>query len=237
MPTTNTLRVIALLTALFTSVTTFARGPAAPTDPVLDREGRDYLAIGTHFNQFKSILLVLEPVPGSDDSASSIFEFPLTAQTYGASLTYGTHITDNFFTELRYGQGVISDTLSAGALEVNINEWFNWYIGGAYAVTDYATAYAKYGLTFYNADITRYETERFQLGEVPPFGSTDTYLPSTTQMEEELFGDNFSSSWLVGIDFGIYKDIYWSFEYGRLLNDNTSGIKVYQFNSLLKYEF
>jgi hypothetical protein len=52
-----------------------------------------------------------------------------------------------------------------------------------------------------------------------------------------LFGTNFSTTWLVGVDFSIAKNWYWTWEYGRLLNDDASGIKVYQLNTLLKYEF
>jgi len=223
--------VVLLITLCF-SASVVARGKPAAT-PTLDREGKNYIALGTHYNQFKSILLSLD----DQDGQLQFREFPLTATTYAGSITLGTHITDNFFSELRLGQGAVSDKLSNGALEVNMGQWLNWYIGGAHKLTDYGTVFAKYGLSFFNADITRYETKRFKIGEVPPFGETITVIPSTTAMEENLFDETFSTSWLVGIDFEIFKDTFWSFEYGRLLNDTGTGIKVYQLNSLIKYDF
>lgn len=223
-----------LIIVISTSNQASARGPAA-SGPTLDREGKSYVAIGTHYNQFKSIKLTLD-----DESGNPAFtEFPLTATTYGASFTYGTHITDNFFSELRVGQGVISDKLSQDSLEVNLGQWFNWYIGAAYPMTDYGTVFAKYGLSFFNADVTRYETKRTVAPdpENPNAGGTISVTPSSTVMEEKLFDETFSTSWLVGIDFEILQDTFWSFEYGRLLNDSGTGIKVYQLNSLIKYEF
>ena len=207
---------------------------ALPDNRSSNKGDKDYVAIGAHFNQFKSIDLSL----GNPQDGETFREFPLTAKTYGASLTVGTNITKNFFTELRYGQGVVSDDLSSGAADINIDQWLNWYIGGAYGITDYADIYAKYGLTFYTGDITRYETKRFKTGEVPPFGETISVIPAITEsLTEDIFADSFSTSWMVGVDFNIFQDTFWTFEYGRLLNDNGTGIKVYQFNTLLKYEY
>jgi hypothetical protein len=163
-------------------------------------------------------------------------EFPLTAHTTSASLVLGTYITDHIKTEVRFGQGVGADTLG-GALELNIGQWFNWYMGAAYPITDYATIYAQYGLSIYNAEVTRFAIETRTEGS-PTNPPRDVIAsPSRIQMEEELFGEHFSTSWLVGVDFSIIGDWYWSFEYGRLLNDADTGIKVYQLNSLIKYEF
>ncbi len=207
---------------------------ALPDNRSGNKGSKDYVSIGVHFNQFKSIDLSL----GNLEDGEIFREFPLTAKTYGASLTLGTNINKNFFTELRYGQGVISDELSSGAADVNIDQWLNWYIGGAYGITNYADIYAKYGLTFYTGDITRYETKRFVPGEVPPFGETVTVIPAITEnLTDDIFSDSFSTSWMVGVDFNILQDTFWSFEYGRLLNDNGTGIKVYQFSTLLKYEY
>ena len=68
---------------------------------------RNYVAFGIAFNEFRSVELVLEDRFGNVIDTS----FPLTAQTYAASLTLGTYITENFKTELRAGMGVIDDTL------------------------------------------------------------------------------------------------------------------------------
>jgi Outer membrane protein beta-barrel domain len=206
---------------------------ASTTDfPELSKQDKSYVALGAHFNRFKSIELIMVnagevPVAG---------DFPLTAHTTAASIILGTYITDYIKTEVRLGQGVGSDTLD-DSLELNLGQWFNWYMGAAYGMTDYATVYAQYGLSFYNAEVTRYQTQRFIPGGRLEVGRVQTVYPSRTLMEEELFGEHFSTSWLVGIDFAIFDDWYWSFEYGRLLNDADTGIKVYQLNSLLKYEF
>jgi len=227
-------RNLVLIFLVFSFARTGLTQEALPDNRAGKKSGTDYVAIGMHFNQFKSIDLTLEDLSGS----AQFREFPLTAKTFGASITLGTNINENFFTELRYGQGVISDDLSGGAAEVNIDQWFNWYIGGAYGITAYASVYAKYGLTFYTGDITRYETKRFKVGAVPPFGETITVIPAVNEsLTEDIFSDSFSTSWLTGVDFNIYQDTYWTFEYGRLLNDNGTGIKVYQFNTALKYEF
>lgn len=222
-----------LFLTLFIARAGFAQD-ALPDNRAGKKSGTDYVAIGMHFNQFKSIDLSL----GNPTDGPVFREFPLTAKTFGASVTLGTNINENFFTELRYGQGVISDDISGGAADINIDEWFNWYIGGAYGITPYASIYAKYGLTFYTGDITRYETKRFKEGEIPPFGETVIVIPAVNEsLTEDIFADSFSTSWLAGVDFNVYQDTYWTFEYGRLLNDNGTGIKVYQFNTALKYEF
>ena len=222
----------------------FSRNTVAnPNDPKHEKEGTDYVAIGAIFNQFKSINLVaVENVfvdrDGIINESVVSSDFPITAQTYAASVTWGTYITDHFKTELRYGQGLVSETLSDIA-EVNMNYWFNWYLGAAYPITSYANVYAQYGITVFDADYTRYESELFiptDFNTLAP-ARTTVIQPSRVEMEEDLFGTNFSTSWLVGVDFSIAKNWYWTWEYGRLLNDDASGIKVYQLNTLLKYEF
>lgn len=233
LPQFALLTIFALLSSAVHSRTPPTPGPAAV------KESKDYFSVGFHYNQFKSIELILDEInsDGSIESAGFKRQFPLTATTYALSAAYGTYINNTFFTEIRYGRGIISDKLDSGALEVNIEQWMSWYMGASYGLTDYATVFAKYGLSFFAADVTRYETKQFRLGAAPPNGETISTLPSRTQMEEELFGENFSTSWLVGVDFEVVKDIYWSWEYGRLLNDADSGIKVYQFSTLVKYEF
>lgn len=233
LPKTALLALLVLM-----SFTVYSQTPQSP-EQTPSKEGKSYYAFGFHYNQFKSIDLTLDEInsDGSVKTAGFKRQFPLTATTYGVSATYGTYINNTFFTEIRYGRGVISDKIDSGALEVNIEQWMNWYMGASYGLTDYATVFAKYGLSFFAADVTRYETKQFRAGDIPPFGETISTLPSRTAMEEELFGESFSTSWLVGVDFKVVKDIYWSWEYGRLLNDADSGIKVYQFSTLLKYEF
>jgi hypothetical protein len=56
-------------------------------------------------------------------------------------------------------------------------------------------------------------------------------------MEEGLFGTSFSTSWLLGLDFHLVDTWYLALEYGRLLKDTDSNIKVYQAGTYLRYEF
>lgn len=201
---------------------------------------RTYVAFGIALNEFRSINLVL----ASDitfDRDGLIEEkvrdsfFPLTAQTYATSFTLGTYITDNFKTELRYGMGIRDDTLME-AMDININYWLNWYIGPSYPVTDYMTAYALYGVSHYDADVTRRERK---LAVTNNQNITETYdvQPSRLEMEEDLFGTSFSTSWLLGIDFHLVDQWYLAVEYGRLLRDTDTNIKVYQAGTYLRYIF
>lgn len=193
---------------------------------------RDYVAFGLALNEFRSVELVLENRNGSVIDR----KFPITAQTYAATFTLGTYITENFKTELRFGKGLIDDTLEE-AMDININYWLNWYIGPTYPITDYMSAYALVGLSHYDSDVTRKEIEYF----VPSSGTTGsaTYIvsPSTTEMEEDLFGTSFSISWLLGLDFHLVDTWYLAFEYGRLLKDTDSNIKINQAGAYLRYEF
>jgi len=193
---------------------------------------RDYVAFGVAFNEFRSVELVLEDRFGSfvDDF------FPLTAQTYATSFTLGTYITENFKTELRAGMGVIDDTLEE-AMDINLNYWFNWYIGPTYPITDYMSGYALFGLSHYDADVTRREINYFQPASGTRGARTVISSPSTTEMEEDLFGTSFSTSWLLGLDFHLVDTWYLAFEYGRLLKDTDTNIKVYQAGTYLRYDF
>jgi len=194
---------------------------------------RDYVAFGIALNEFRSVELILE---NSNTGGFVNRYFPLTAQTYATSLTLGTYITENFKTELRAGRGVIDDTLKE-AIDININYWFNWYIGPTYPITDYMSGYALIGLSHYDADVTRREINFFVPGNGRTIGSTVTASPSTTEMEEDLFGTSFSTSWLLGLDFHLVDTWYLAFEYGRLLRDTDTNIKVYQAGTYLRYEF
>jgi hypothetical protein len=119
-----------------------------------DKEGMDYFSFGLALNDFRSVHLVLVEVSEGVVTENIMFErFPMTAQTYSMSLTYGTYITDMFKTELRYGTGIRSDTFRDN-IEVDFNYYFNWYIGATHPVTNYLNAYFLYGISFYDADVT-----------------------------------------------------------------------------------
>jgi len=204
------------------------------------KEGKVYASVGLALNEFRSIKLSLvnnllinrdgEP----EDSVQDVI-FPITAQTYGSSVALGTYITNYFKTELRFGKGLREDTIGDGSMDINLNYWFNWYIGGTYPVTEYASAYALYGVSFYDADVTRYQIKKTLPQDV---GTIEVIVqPSSIEMEEELFGTKFSQSWMLGLDFHLFEEWYLALEYGRLLRDDDSNIKVYQAGAYLRYEF
>ena len=217
---------------------TYAEEPK-PATTFKPKADRDYFSFGLALNEFRSIELILVNDVQFDDGVleetQRDVQFPLTAQTYALSVAYGTYITENFKTEVRYGRGIRTDTLD-GALEININHWFNWYIGGTYPVTDYMSAYAMYGVSFYEADVTRHEIEKQIQGNEFQI-ITMTLQPSVVAMEEGLFGTNFSTSWLLGLDFELTEQWFLAFEYGRLLRDTETNFKVYQAGAYLRYEF
>jgi len=194
---------------------------------------RDYIAFGVAFNEFRSVELVLVRSSNGDFVDSS---FPLTAQTYATSFTLGTYITENFKTELRAGTGIIDDTLEE-AMDININYWLNWYIGPTYPITDYMSGYALIGLSHYDADVTRREVDFFSPADGLQQPGTIPARPSTTDMEKDLFGTSFSTSWLLGLDFHLVDTWYLALEYGRLLKDTDTNIKVYQAGAYIRYVF
>ncbi len=196
------------------------------------KKDRTYVSGGLVLNEFRSVAL---PFAATDNPTVVIGgNFPLTGQTYALMASYGTYITENFKTELRYATGIKSDTLDE-MLEVNINYAFNWYIGGTLPVTDNFSAYALIGVSFYDADVTRHEVTRKIPGSI---GTEEVNIqPSPTEIEEDLFGTKFSMSWMLGIDYKLDESWYLAFEYGRLLKDTDTNIKVYQAGVQLRYEF
>ena len=196
------------------------------------KKDRTYFSGGLVLNEFRSVSVPFVESTSPDFVVGD--NFPLTAQTYALTFSYGTYITENFKTELRYSTGIIEDTIDE-ILDVNINYSFNWYIGGTLPVTDYLNAYALVGVSFYDADVTQRETVR----TIPlEFGQEEvTIRPSPEDIDEDLFGTKFSMSWMLGVDYKLNERWYLAFEYGRLLNDTASNIKVYQAGTHLRYEF
>lgn len=196
------------------------------------KKDRTYLSGGLVLNEFRSVSLPF--VESSQPDFEIGDNFPLTGQTYALTLTYGTYITENFKTELRYSEGIVEDTLDE-MLDVNINYSFSWLIGGTLPVTEYASAYLMGGVSFYDADVKQREVKR----SVPvEFGVEDKIIrPSPEGVDEDLFGTKFSISWMLGLDYKINEAWYLAFEYGRLLRDTDSNIKVRQAGIHLRYEF
>jgi len=202
------------------------------------KQGKTYISGSIVLNEFRSLTLPIvtsKSISFPKQSETIISRaFPLTAQTYAIAFTIGTYMTENFKTELRYGTGVIDDTLDK-VLDININYYFNWYIGGTLPVTDHLSAYALVGVSFYDADMTRREDNRV-VGSGVSAGYLDVQ-PSRFSLDDDLFGTKFSMSWMLGLDYKLDDSWYLAFEYGRLLKDTDTNIKVYQAGAQLRYEF
>lgn len=232
---------IALL--MLTSVLAHAQQPPGVTQAMLDpdyveKADRSYVAFSAVLNEFRSFRLILTEVGGESDGNVVFDRFPMTAQTYSASFSWGTYITEMFRTELRYGTGVRDDSFM-NSVDVNLNYWLNWYIGGSYPITEYMSAYAMYGLSHYDADVTKRQTlfEKSLTSDIDDSFGTIVVQPDPDTIPDDLFGTSFSTSWLLGMDLHLFGTTYLAMEYGRLLKDTETNIKVYQANLQLRYEF
>ena len=231
---------IALL--MLTSVLAHAQQPPGIMQAIMDpdfveKADRDYVAFSAVLNEFRSFRLKLVKSAGQDGAGDEVSDiFPLTAQTYSASVTWGTYITEMFRTELRYGTGVRDDSFR-GSLDVNFHYWLNWYIGGSYPITEYMSAYALYGLSHYDADVTRRQTIFNQPLDEEGNSGDVVVEPDPESIPDDLFDNSFSTSWLLGMDLHLFDTTYLAMEYGRLLRDTHTNIKVYQANLQLRYEF
>jgi hypothetical protein len=233
---------ISMVLLILASVLTHAQQPQEFAQPVIrdpdyvEKADRDYVALSAALNEFRSVRLILKRVGGNNPNTTAQDFFPLTAQTYGMSFTWGTYITEMFRTEIRYGTGIRDDSFR-GALDVNINYWLNWYIGATYPVTEYASVYAQYGLSHYEADVTRRQIRIKEAGDADGNLGYVTLEPDKKTIHPGLFETSFSTSWLLGLDLHLFDTTYLAMEYGRLLRDTETNIKVYQANLQLRYEF
>lgn len=215
--------------------------PLLAQDESTGKSGKDYISVGIAFNEFRSVFLPMDSnavydTDGDYAGSRAITYFPETAQTYGAVISYGSYINDYFKTELRMGKGIRDDTIKE-ALDINLAYWFSWYLGFQHPITDYMSGYFMYGITHFEADETRRQVQI--VTTVDRFGSTGTVLaePSPEALESGLFGTNFSPSWALGLEFSLIDNWFLGVEYGRLLRDTDSNIKVRQAGAHLRYEF
>jgi hypothetical protein len=208
------------------------------------KAGKDYVSAGVVLNEFRSVLLALDVNPSYDEDGdyqgtNVQNEFPLTAQTYGYQLAYGSYIDDYFKAEFRLGGNLRDDTLKE-AYDINLSYWFSGYLGFQHPITDYMSGYFMYGVSFFEADTTRRQVE-INVTTTNDFGQqrTDRLLvePSPEFMEDGLFDKHFSPSWTLGLEFDIFDDFFLVFEYGRLLKDSGTNIKVRQAGTHIRYEF
>ena len=198
------------------------------------KSGHDYVSAAVTFNEFRSIVLALD---GTQPGVGIVDTLPgEKAHTYGLMLSYGTFINDYFKTEWRYGTGIKDDTIE-GTLDVNLTYWLAWYFGFQHPITEQISGYAMYGMSYFEADETRREIEYLVPGGNLQLPRIEPVVPSYERLQEGLFGTNFSTTWMLGLEFSLVKDWYLAVEYGRLLKDTDSNIKVRQLGTHLRYEF
>ena len=236
------IRVAIVLLIGMMCATSYARTPKpAEVDKGTGKSGKDFFSFGATMNEFRSVELVLDQNAGYDRDGDYVggtadVRFPLTAQTWGFFLNYGSYINDYFRAEFRAGSGFKKDTFDQ-ALDVNIRYWMGGYLGFQHPITDYMSGHFLYGLTHYEADTTRRQI-------IIPLVDQDTgrprpvlVEPSPERMEDGLFGTRFSTSWMLGLEFSLWRNTFLVFEYGRLLKDTDTNIKVRQAGTHLKFEF
>lgn len=203
------------------------------------KSGKEFFSVGVSMNEFRSVKLVLDQNVGYDrdgdyEGSTADIRFPLTAQTWGYLINYGSYINDYFRAEMRAGSGFKKDSFD-GALDVNIKYWIGGYLGFQHPITEYMSGHFLFGLTHYEADTTRRQI-------IIPFQTETSSAPivvepSPERMEEGLFDTRFSTSWMLGLEIALWQDTFLVLEYGRLLKDTGSNIKVRQAGTHLKFEF
>ncbi|TNC82886.1 MAG: hypothetical protein C9356_00055 [Oleiphilus sp.] len=235
------LRLLVLNSFLFlfsqSSLAAPAKNDAGPKGT--GKAGKEFFSVGISMNEFRSVELILDQNAGYDSDgdytgATADVRFPLTAQTWGYLINYGGYINDYFRAEFRAGSGFKKDTFDE-ALDVNIKYWIGGYLGFQHPITDYMSGHFLYGLTHYEADTTRRQI-------IIPFQTETSSAPivvepSPERMEDGLFDTRFSTSWILGLEISLWQDTYLVLEYGRLLKDTGSNIKVRQAGTHLKFEF
>ncbi len=145
------------------------------------------------------------------------------------SMVLGTHISDHFHVEIRAGAGTTTGEID-NELELDIEYFASWYIGGHYPVTDYANAYAQFGFSHVHGVATL--TPTGQAREDDP----DDRSPYAS-LADEYPDSSFSVSWLVGLDFEVIENGFIVLEGGRLFEDTETGANTFQFSTGFKYEF
>lgn len=145
------------------------------------------------------------------------------------SMVLGTHISDHFHVEVRGGAGTTTGEID-NELELDIEYFASWYIGGHYPVTDYANAYAQFGFSHVQGEASL--TALGKAREADP----DDRSPYAS-LADEYPASSFSVSWLLGLDFEVIDNGFIMLEGGRLFEDTETGANTFQFSTGFKYEF
>ncbi|MFN2359666.1 MAG: outer membrane beta-barrel protein [Marinobacter sp.] len=152
-----------------------------------------------------------------------------TANTSTGSMVLGTHISDHFHVEIRAGAGTTTDEID-NELELDIEYFASWYIGGHYPITDYANAYAQFGFTHVQGE-----------ARLTPLGKAREDDPDDrspyASLADEYPDSSFSVSWLAGLDFEVIENGFIMLEGGRLFEDTETGANTFQFSTGVRYEF
>ncbi|MBL3558177.1 MULTISPECIES: outer membrane beta-barrel protein [Marinobacter] len=145
------------------------------------------------------------------------------------SMVLGTHISDHFHVEVRAGAGTTTGEID-NELELDIEYFASWYIGGHYPVTDYANAYAQFGFSHVQGE-----------ANLTPLGKAREADPEDrspyASLADEYPDSSFSVSWLLGMDFEVIDNGFIMLEGGRLFEDTETGANTFQFSTGFKYEF
>lgn len=152
-----------------------------------------------------------------------------TTMSSTGSMVLGTHISDHFHVEIRAGAGTTTGEID-NELELDIEYFASWYIGGHYPVTDYANAYAQFGFSHIEGVATL--TPLGKAREADP----DDRSPYAS-LANEYPDSSFSVSWLLGLDFEVVENGFIVLEGGRLFEDTETGANTFQFSTGFKYEF
>jgi len=152
-----------------------------------------------------------------------------TAWSSTGSMVLGTHISDHFHVEIRAGAGTTTGEID-NELELDIEYFASWYIGGHYPITNYANAYAQFGFSHVHGVATL--TALGKAREADP----DDRSPYAS-LANEYPDSSFSVSWLLGMDFEVIDNGFIMLEGGRLFEDTETGANTFQFSTGFKYEF
>lgn len=152
-----------------------------------------------------------------------------TAWSTTGSMVLGTHISEYFHVEIRAGAGTTTAEID-NELELDIEYFASWYIGGHYPITNYANAYGQFGFSHVHGIATLTSVGRAREAD-PDDGSPYASLAN------EYPDSSFSVSWLLGLDFEVIDNGFIVLEGGRLFEDTETGANTFQFSTGFKYEF
>lgn len=157
-------------------------------------------------------------VSGTEYEIKNLPGAPADSKMPGFSLHLGTYITQYARTELRLGYG-LGDVAVPGGLTATVDDYFSWYIGPEYPVTDYLRIYGLFGFSHLGSSASRTEP-----------GSFDT-LP------DSLVDSSFSMSTAIGFSVRVWRDFHTFLDYGRLHADSITSVDIKQLNLGLRYEY